>query len=127
MVSAFEVADIRNVTLSNPQLICTGKGVAAYGYEATQGFVVKAGSQGVLKSVPSMQEHVKGMYDLRADLIRNGVLMEKNQSYVFAQDYTFSSPSTAVAVVLGRSANGRVEWKDKNGRTLKDLQNANSV
>lgn len=127
MVSAFEVADIRNVTLSNPQLICTGKGVAAYGYEATQGFVVKAGSQGVLKSVPSMQEHVKGMYDLRADLIKNGVLMEKNQSYVFAQDYTFSSPSTAVAVVLGRSANGRVEWKDKNGRTLKDLQNANSV
>jgi hypothetical protein len=30
--------------------------------------------------------------------------------------------STAAAVVLGRSANGRVEWKDAKGRTLKELQ-----
>jgi len=25
-------------------------------------------------------------------------------------------------VVLGRSANGRIEWKDAKGRTLKELQ-----
>lgn len=36
--------------------------------------------------------------------------------------YAFSSPSTAVAVVPGRSANGRTEWKDGQGRTLKELQ-----
>jgi hypothetical protein len=30
----------------------------------------------------------------------------------------------AAAVVLGRSANGRVEWKDAQGRTLKALQEA---
>jgi hypothetical protein len=40
----------------------------------------------------------------------------------FSQDYVFSSPSTAAAVVLGRSANGRVEWKDSQGRMLKQLQ-----
>ena len=34
----------------------------------------------------------------------------------------FSSPSTAAAVVLGRSANGRIEWKDAHGRTVKWLQ-----
>jgi len=42
--------------------------------------------------------------------------------YQFSQDYVFSSPSLAAAVVLGRSANGRVEWKDSSGRTLKKLQ-----
>jgi len=26
--------------------------------------------------------------------------------------------------VLGRSANGRIEWKDAQGRTLKELQQA---
>lgn len=43
-------------------------------------------------------------------------------SYRFSQDYAFSSPSTAAAVLLGRSANGRIEWKDAQGRTLKELQ-----
>jgi hypothetical protein len=37
---------------------------------------------------------------------------------------SFSSPSTAAAVVLGRSANGRVEWKAADGRTLKEIQEA---
>jgi hypothetical protein len=38
--------------------------------------------------------------------------------------HSFSSPSTAAAVVLGRSANGRVEWKAVDGRTLKEIQEA---
>jgi hypothetical protein len=31
---------------------------------------------------------------------------------------------SAAAVVLGRTANGRTEWKDKDGRTLKEIQSA---
>lgn len=34
----------------------------------------------------------------------------------------FFSPSTAAMVMLGRTANGRVEWKTGDGRTLKQLQ-----
>jgi hypothetical protein len=103
-------------------LTCQGKGVVASGYEATQGFVVKAGSQAVSESVPSMRQHVRGMFDLREELIGNGVLQPKNGHLHFSQDYVFSSPSTAAAVVLGRSANGRVEWKNDMGKTLKALQ-----
>lgn len=121
-IHAFELAASSVAAVSTPQLNCRGKGMLARGYESTQGFVVKAGSQAVLESVPSMQEHVRGMYDVRQDLIRNGVLEAKAQCYEFTQDYTFSSPSTAAAVVLGRSANGRVEWKDDSGRTLKEMQ-----
>lgn len=34
------------------------------------------------------------------------------------------SGEPATGVLLGRSANGRIEWKDAKGRTLKDLQEA---
>ena len=105
-------------------LTCKGKGVLATGYEASQGFVVKAGSQAVAEAVPSMAQHVRGMYDLRQELMGNGVLALDAGLYRFTQDYSFSSPSTAAAVVLGRSANGRIEWKDAQGRSLKELQEA---
>jgi hypothetical protein len=120
-IHAFEQAAPVAATAKS-QLTCKGKGVVAHGYEASQGFVVKASSQAVGETVPSMQQHVRGMYDLRQDLIGNGVLERDGDHFLFSQDYVFSSPSTAAAVVLGRSANGRIEWKDAKGRTLKDLQ-----
>lgn len=112
------------VSKASPLLSCKGKGVQASGYEASQGFVVKAGSQAVAETVPSMQQHVRGMFDVRQEQIANGVLVLSDGLYRFTQDYSFSSPSTAAAVVLGRSANGRIEWKDAQGRTLKALQEA---
>lgn len=120
-VHAFEQVALAAVAVAT-LLSCRGKGVVASGYEASQGFVVKAGSQAVPDAVPSMQQYVRGMYDLRQELIANGVLVRKDDGYQFSQDYVFSSPSTAAAVVLGRSANGRVEWKDAQGRTLKAIQ-----
>lgn len=122
-VHAFESAPAVAAKAS-PVLSCKGKGALASGYEASQGFVVKAGSQAVAESVPSMQQHVRGMFDLRQELIANGVLALAEGLYRFTQDYSFSSPSTAAAVVLGRSANGRIEWRDAQGRTLKALQEA---
>ncbi len=126
-VHAFEQAPKAPVAKASPVLTCKGKGVQATGYEASQGFVVRAGSQAVLDTVPSMALHVRGMYDLRLELIGNGVLGLQGGLYQFTQDYSFSSPSTAAAVVLGRSANGRIEWKAADGRTLKELQEAEAA
>ena len=123
-VHAFEQAPKAPAAKAGPALTCKGKGVQATGYEASQGFVVRAGSQAVADTVPSMALHVRGMYDLRQELISNGVLAMQVGLYQFTQDYSFSSPSTAAAVVLGRSANGRIEWKAADGRTLKELQEA---
>lgn len=121
-IHAFEkVATAADVTM-NDLLTCRGRGIVATGFESSQGFVVKAGSQSVRETAPSMQQHVRGMFDIRQELIANGVLQSGNGNYKFTQDYAFSSPSTAAAVVLGRSANGRTEWKDGLGRTLKELQ-----
>jgi hypothetical protein len=121
-IHAFEQVAPMAATVAQTVLTCRGKGITASGYEATQGFVVRSGSQAVAESVPSMQQHVRGMFDLREELIGNGVLVREGDHYCFTQDYVFSSPSTAAAVVLGRSANGRIEWKDAGGRTLKALQ-----
>ncbi len=39
----------------------------------------------------------------------------------FLYYFSFSSPSTAASVVLGRSANGWTEWKDQYGKTLDEI------
>ena len=103
---------------SSSELTCKGKGLVARGYESTQGFVVKAGSQAVGQVVPSMAPSLVAM---RQELIDLGVLVQKGNDLEFTQDYAFSSPSTAASVVQGRSANGRMEWKDAQGRSLKAL------
>jgi len=103
-------------------LFCRGRGVEAKGYESTQGFVVQKGSQAVEKPAPSMAQYERGYFELREELFQNGVMEKGVDFYCFSQDYVFGSPSAAAAVVLGRTANGRIEWCDAQGRTLKSLQ-----
>jgi hypothetical protein len=103
------------------ELSLNAKGVEAHGTETPQGFVIRSGSHAVPAEVPSCHAYLK---ELRAALIENGVLTTVGDRYAFTQDYLFSSPSTAAGVVLGRSANGRLEWKAKNGMTLKAIQQA---
>ncbi len=125
-IHAFESSAVRVAQKRKTILNCRGKGIEASGYESTQGFVVQKGSQAMGETAPSMKQHVRGMYDLREELIGNGVLARDGEHYIFTQDYSFSSPSTASSVVLGRSSNGRVEWQDAQGRTLKSMQEAES-
>lgn len=102
-------------------LFLSAKGVKADGAETSEGFVVRTGSGAVKSTVPSCHAYLK---ELRAALIANEVLKPAGDGFVFTQDYVFASPSTAAGVVLGRSSNGRVEWKTKDGRTLKQVQEA---
>jgi len=52
------------------------------------------------------------------------VLKVEGDALRLTQDYRFSAPSAAAAVLMGRNANGRLEWKDGSGRTLKEIQEA---
>ena len=112
---------------SAPELTCKGNGLVARGYESTQGFVVKAGSLAAGQEVPSLQKHFAGTVTKRQELIALGVLLPQGSNYLFSQDFAFSSPSLASSVVLGRSSNGRLDWKDAQGRALKVLQGEGSV
>ena len=83
--------------------------------------MVRAGSQAVKEEVASIPGHLS---DLRRSLAGQGVLEDAGGVYHLTQDYPFNSPSTAAGVLLGRSANGRIEWKDAKGRTLREIEEA---
>ncbi|WP_366044616.1 DUF4357 domain-containing protein [Methylomonas sp.] len=59
---------------------------------------------------------------LRDELIDNEIIIKKGESLVLASDYLFSSPSAAAAVIMGRSANGLIEWKNSKGKELKSVE-----
>lgn len=101
------------------ELFLRAKGIEARGFDDAEGFVVRAGSQAVKEEVPSIHAY---MADLRRSLVAEGVLESTSTGYRLTQDYIFNSPSTAAGVLLGRPANGRTEWKDAEGRTLKQIQ-----
>jgi Domain of unknown function (DUF4357) len=101
------------------EFLVSAKGLVARGYEAANGFIVRAGSQASKTEVNSIHNY---MTTLRRSLIDHGVFVDKNTCYEVTQDYAFDSPSTAAGVVLGRTANGRIEWKTIDGRTLKEIQ-----
>ena len=118
-LSAFDVP--RREQASSPLLLLKGKGIVARGHERDEGFVVLAGSQAVKDEVPSIHRYLA---DMRASLTERGIFAADDGFLKLTQDYTFDSPSTAAGVMLGRSANGRIEWQDDQGRTLKAIQAA---
>jgi hypothetical protein len=58
---------------------------------------------------------------LRKRLIADGTLVETDGFYKFTRDAEFTSPSAAAAVIEGGHANGLIDWRTKDGRVLKDL------
>lgn len=101
------------------ELFLKAKGISARGLDSSEGFIVRAGSQAVIEEVPSIHGFLSG---LRKALVAQGVLVPDGKVYRLTQDYAFNSPSTAAGVLLGRNSNGRTQWKDANGRTLKQIQ-----
>ena len=81
----------------------------------TEGFVVLEGSQVEIKDSPYLPASLKEMRQnlIASRVIQDGVLKEKQ---------LFSSPSYAAAFLLGMQTNGRTDWKNQDGRTLKELE-----
>lgn len=100
-------------------LTCKGKDALAEGMYIEDGFVIFKGSKCNIKEVNSIQYHVK---KLRENLLDEGILIQKEKVFEFASEYVATSPSSAAAIVLGRSANGWREWKYKNGKTLDEVK-----
>ena len=105
------------------QFFLKGKDAEATGELVEDGFVVRAGATVRKEIVASATDSVTPM---RAKLIEGGVMVEENGQYRFTQDYLFNTPSGAAAVVLGRTSNGWVDWKNAEGKTLHDVKRADS-
>jgi hypothetical protein len=108
---------------------CKGSGANGVGEYTTEGFVVHKGSKGRAEIVPSI--HGTSHERMRSQLITEGVLTEIAGSagslLVFTRDHLFSSPSTAAMAVMGRSANGWIEWKTASGKTLDEVKRSGVI
>jgi hypothetical protein len=89
------------------------------GYESPNGFTVLKGAKGRRDFTASSPD---ALMRTREQLIRQGVLAKQDNRVELLQDYEFKSPSQAAGLLLARSANGRLEWKDAAGITLKEHQ-----
>jgi hypothetical protein len=117
-ITAFQLSPPQEAS-ATPPLILERAPVSARGFETSEGFQILAGSTAKTAEVPSIHARTT---ELRASLLGNGVLEKEGETLLFTQDYVFSSPSEAAAVILARSVNGREKWLTKDGRTLKELQ-----
>ena len=123
-IHAFEQSPTTSATGKYPTLTSQGRGATATGHDTPQGFVIRSGSFAVADEAQSLKEYLPNVNELRTELQKTGVLIPENNLLRFTQDYTFSSPSLASSIVLGRFSNGRTDWKDAGGKTLRQLQEA---
>ena len=95
-------------------LYCSGRSVNATGRVKSDGFYLIAGSSIAKTSVPSCPTWVKNSRKKYSNLV--------DESGKLKEGILFPSPSAASAFVLGRSSNGQLDWKTKDGVSLKDIE-----
>ncbi len=99
---------------------CRGSGTNGRGLYTREGFVVLKVSLGRKTNVPSMAG--SSGERIRKALFTSGVMRIDGDSVVFEKDHLFRSPSMAAIALMGRAANGWLEWKAEDGRTLDELK-----
>lgn len=132
LLDNFETAKILLATLGFPLfeekrkaksdkeiLFCKGKNAFAMGEFTDDGLLVHKGSKCTIEETKTAGQWV---VNIRKTLIDDGIIKKVDGMFVFESDYIFSSPSAAAVVVLARSANGWLEWKDKDGKTLDEIK-----
>jgi len=95
----------------------SGITVVATCLQTAEGFVVKRGS--VIE-----QESAKSLSPVMIAKRKNAKIDEEG---ILQEDILFNSPSYAAMFVIGNHANGRVEWKSADGKSLKDMESGESV
>lgn len=118
------VAKAANSQGEKEVFFCTAAGANGRGLYTQEGFVVLKGSVGRRQNVPSILGTANERF--RSRLIESGAMSEQGDTVVFQKDYLFNSPSMAAMAILGRTANGWVEWKSKDGKTLDELKRQNA-
>ncbi len=101
---------------TEPLLFLKTKNIIATGRRTSDGFIVYKGSQISLSSSKSTSSSIFKMhekYHKKIDTTNNALL----------EDILFTSPSSAASFITFHSANGLIMWKNKEGLTLKEIEN----
>lgn len=114
------VAKTTTGTGEDQTFICRSSGADGRGMYTADGFVVLKGSRGRKEIVASLVGTPSAAH--RESLVESGVLAVDGDMLVFTRDHLFRTPSGAAIALLGRTANGWIEWKAQSGQTLDALK-----
>lgn len=93
-------------------------GVNATGSPSTDGFLVFKDSLFLKEHMTSVNESIRLE---KAKMLEDGYFEAEGEFLRLTRHYTFTSSSRAAAMILGRSSNGRTEWKNEKGEPLKQF------
>ena len=99
---------------------CKSSDADGVGEYTSEGFVVLKGSKGRAEVTPS----IRGTSNerLRKQLVSEGIMAAVSSMLEFTRDHLFASPSSAACILMGRPANGWIEWKAANGKTMDEVK-----
>ena len=100
---------------------CRGRnGAKAKGYWSNKKLVVYKGSTANVQVLNTFPDSAKKLTD---KLLSENILKKRNNKklYIFVKNYIFRTPSAASSIIVGRSSNGRAEWKTEDGKTLGEI------
>jgi Domain of unknown function (DUF4357) len=117
---AFERGGVGDLADTDAIFVFKESGTDAKAREASDEFVVLAGSIAKLQEIPSCGE---GLKRRRAELLADGILTpsEDGKFFRFTTDTAFDSPSGAAGVVYGGNVSGNRYWRHAaSGQTYGD-------
>ena len=114
--SFIELPNLVYLLISAFILAINSIGLKASGAQSEEGFIVFKGSQSSEEFKKASSQSLRNKWNE----LRNQKIVDQG---VFLKDIIFSSPSTAAAMVLGRNSNGLTQWKNRDGKTLKENMN----
>lgn len=104
---------------SSENYFIKAKGLEARGIYTSEGIVVLEGSQVSKNVAKSISERIQ---NLRDEKLLDETIIDMGNYYEVKHKITFSSLSTAADFILGRSANGWIEWKNSNNKTIDEIE-----
>lgn len=103
----------------NLELFLSVSGLKASALQTDEGIVVLEGSEAAKDIKPSLH---RGYRELREKLIKNETLVLEGNKYVFKKNTLFDTATPAAAVIVGYSITGPQTWKNKDEKSLKDIE-----
>jgi predicted GIY-YIG superfamily endonuclease len=99
---------------------CTASGANGIGEYTAEGFVILKDSKARLEIVESKKG--SRLEETRVKLLAEKAIVSNGDVLVFTRDYLMTSPSAASSLLMGRSSNGWVDWKDGAGKTMDEVK-----
>ncbi|NUJ98005.1 GIY-YIG nuclease family protein [Candidatus Gracilibacteria bacterium] len=97
------------------------RGSDGVGFYNEEGFIVLKGSKISPKEIIPYQKELGYIENNRERLVENGIILNG----IFTNDYLFKTPTSACNIIAGGNQNGWIEWKNKEGKTLDEMERKN--